>query len=80
MRKLPYEYGIRGYYYKRRPLRGKSRTSKENHDAVGPRQVALPDGVEDFDWTPGPIENDGTGTVKNRSGGVRVVKIPEWDK
>ncbi|MCP4898900.1 MAG: hypothetical protein GY906_18160 [bacterium] len=76
------EDGIRGTYYKRKPRRKRGvRTSKENSDRVGARSVALPDGIEDFDWEPGqPIENDGTGTVTNRSGGGRVVNIPDWDK
>jgi len=76
------EDGIRGTYYKRKPRRQRGRrTSRWNDEQVGPRSIAFPDGIEDFDWQAGqPIENDGTGTVTNRSGGGRVVNIPDWDK
>ena len=47
---------------------------------VDSKSIVMPDGIEDFDWQRKPIENDGTGTVTNRSGGARVVKIPNWDE
>lgn len=70
----------RGRIYRPRPKRQKRVASRETIRKTGPQNIALPDGMEDFDWQPGqPIENDGTGTVANRSRRRRVVRIPDWD-
>ena len=72
---------LRGTLYKRRPRRQRGvRTSAWNKSQVNSKGVAMPDGIEDFNWQSSPIKNDGTGTVANRSGGVRIVRIPYWDE